>query len=34
MVASEIAAGIVYRGGWGEDFERTLDGYVRRTFPG
>ncbi len=34
MVASEIAAGIVYRGGWGEDFERTLDGYVRKTFPG
>jgi glutamate dehydrogenase len=33
MVASEIAAGIVYRGGWGEDFERSLDGYVKRAFP-
>jgi glutamate dehydrogenase len=33
MVASEIAASIVYRGGWGEDFEHSLDGYVRKAFP-
>jgi len=32
ILASEIATTIVYEGGWGEDFETRLKGYVRQQF--
>jgi glutamate dehydrogenase len=33
MMASEIATRIVYRGGWGEDLEESVQRYVRAQFP-
>ncbi len=32
ILASEIATSLIYRGGWGEDFEVTLARYVKEKF--
>ena len=33
MMASEISRRIVYRGGWGEDLEESVQRYLREQFP-